>query len=77
MKKTRAIRSSTSRLTTCANAPSVCWVYGSRIAVEFFHAVTDGTGGLIFLKTLVAEYLCQKYKINIPPKTAFWPLGGS
>lgn len=41
-------------------------VYGSRIAVEFFHAVTDGTGGLIFLKTLVAEYLCQKYKINIP-----------
>ena len=41
-------------------------LYGSRIAVEFFHAVTDGTGGLIFLKTLVAEYLCQKYKINIP-----------
>ena len=41
-------------------------VYGSRIAVEFFHAVTDGTGGLIFLKTLVAEYLCQKYKITIP-----------
>ncbi len=28
-----------------------------RIAVEFFHAVTDGTGGLIFLKSLVAEYL--------------------
>ena len=41
-------------------------VYGRRIAVEFFHAVTDGTGGLIFLKTLVAEYLCQKYKITIP-----------
>ena len=41
-------------------------VYGRRVAVEFFHAVTDGTGGLIFLKTLVAEYLCQKYKINIP-----------
>ena len=41
-------------------------VYRSRIAVEFFHAVTDGTGGLIFLKTLVAEYLCQKYGISIP-----------
>ena len=41
-------------------------VYHSRIAVEFFHAVTDGTGGLIFLKTLVAEYLCQKYGVSIP-----------
>lgn len=41
-------------------------VYRERIAVEFFHAVTDGTGGLIFLKTLVAEYLCQKYGITIP-----------
>jgi len=36
------------------------------MAVEFFHAVTDGTGGLIFLKTLTAEYLCQKYGISIP-----------
>ena len=34
--------------------------------MEFFHAVTDGTGGLIFLKTLVAEYLCQKYGITVP-----------
>ncbi len=41
-------------------------VYHRRIAVEFFHAVTDGTGGLIFLKTLAAEYLCQKYGISIP-----------
>ena len=41
-------------------------VYENRMAVEFFHAVTDGTGGLIFLKTLVAEYLCQKYGISIP-----------
>ena len=36
-------------------------VYGNRIAVEFFHSLTDGTGGMIFLKTLVAEYLQQKY----------------
>ena len=41
-------------------------VYHDRMAVEFFHAVTDGTGGLIFLKTLTAEYLCQKYGISIP-----------
>ena len=40
--------------------------YKKRIAVEFFHAVTDGTGGMIFLKTLVAEYLSQRYKLTIP-----------
>ena len=41
-------------------------VYKKRIAVEFFHALTDGTGALIFLKTLIAEYLCQKYQVYIP-----------
>lgn len=41
--------------------------YKNRIAVEFFHAVTDGTGGLVFLKTLLAEYLTQKYGVKIPP----------
>ncbi len=41
-------------------------VYEKRIAVEFFHALTDGNGGLIFLKTLVAEYLKIKYGIGIP-----------
>ena len=40
--------------------------YKNRIAVEFFHAVTDGNGGLIFLKTLLAEYLSQKYGAEIP-----------
>lgn len=40
--------------------------YKNRIAVEFFHAVTDGNGGLIFLKTLLAEYLTQKYGVEIP-----------
>ncbi len=29
----------------------------NRIAVEYFHALTDGTGGLVFLKSLAAEYL--------------------
>lgn len=41
-------------------------VYKNRIAVEIFHAITDGTGGQTFLKTLVAEYLTQKYGIAIP-----------
>ena len=40
--------------------------YRNRVAVEFFHAVTDGTGGLIFLKTLLAEYLTQKHGLSIP-----------
>jgi len=37
-----------------------------RIAVEFFHALTDGTGALCFLKTLVAEYLTARYGAVIP-----------
>jgi Uncharacterized protein containing a NRPS condensation (elongation) domain len=41
-------------------------VYNKRIAIEFFHAITDGNGGLIFLKTLVSEYLKQMYGIEIP-----------
>ena len=41
-------------------------VYKNRIAVEFFHSLTDGNGALIFLKNLVAEYLTQKYGIDIP-----------
>lgn len=40
-------------------------VYKKRIAIEVFHSLTDGTGALIFLKTLVAEYLQQKYNIAI------------
>lgn len=40
--------------------------YDCRIAVEFFHSLTDGTGGLIFTKTLAAEYLTQKYGLDIP-----------
>lgn len=40
--------------------------YHDRIAVEFFHSLTDGTGALVFLKTLTAEYLEQKYGISVP-----------
>ncbi len=39
--------------------------YRNRIAVEFFHAVTDGTGGMIFLKTLLAEYVQQRYGVSV------------
>ncbi len=41
-------------------------VYGRRIAVEFFHSLTDGNGALVFLKTLTAEYLERKHGIRIP-----------
>lgn len=40
--------------------------YQNRVAVEFFHALTDGNGGLVFLKTLLAEYLTRRYPIEIP-----------
>ena len=41
-------------------------VYGKRVAVELFHSLTDGNGGLVFLKTLVSEYLYQKYGAKVP-----------
>ena len=40
--------------------------YKNRLAVEFFHAVTDGTGGMIFTKNLAAAYLKERYGIDIP-----------
>ena len=30
--------------------------YKNRVAIEFFHALTDGAGGMVFLKSLMAEY---------------------
>ena len=42
--------------------------YNNRIAVEVFHSVTDGTGGLILLKNLTARYLELKYGTEIPPE---------
>jgi NRPS condensation-like uncharacterized protein len=40
--------------------------YQKRIAVDFFHVLTDGTGGMSFLKTLVAEYISLKYGVEVP-----------
>ena len=41
-------------------------VYKKRIAVEIFHSLTDGNGALVFLKSLLAEYLQQKHGLAIP-----------
>ncbi len=42
--------------------------FRDRIAVEFFHSLTDGTGGMVYLKTLTARYLTLKYGAEIPPE---------
>ena len=57
------VRMSKEDIRTCAFR---VLVYRKRIAVEFFHSLTDGNGALIFLKTLVAEYLQQRYGVSIP-----------
>ncbi len=41
-------------------------VHENRIAVEMFHSITDGNGALVFLKSLVAEYLQQRYGVHVP-----------
>lgn len=41
--------------------------YDDRIAVEFFHALTDGNGGMVFLKSLTAEYLRREQGLAIEP----------
>lgn len=41
--------------------------YENRIAVELFHSVTDGTGGMQFLKNLTARYLELRYGVTVPP----------
>ena len=57
------------RLDTASTKSQLFHVLYSKnsISVEFFHVLTDGTGGMTFLKTLVAEYLRLLGK-NIPFK---------
>ncbi len=43
----------------------VLW-HRNRIAVEFFHVLTDGTGGMIFLKSLAARYIERRWGVSIP-----------
>ena len=40
--------------------------YRNRIAVEFFHVLSDGGGAMVYLKTLTARYLSLRYGIEIP-----------
>ena len=54
-----------SRADICRCAIRVLY-YRSRMAVEFFHAVTDGTGGLVFAKNLAAEYVRLRYGVTVP-----------
>jgi NRPS condensation-like uncharacterized protein len=39
--------------------------YRNRMAVEFFHAVTDGSGGMVFAKTLAAQYVRLRYGADV------------
>lgn len=48
--------------------------YENRISVEFFHILTDGTGGMVFLKTLTAEYL-RLMGANIPCEQGILDIG--
>ncbi len=45
--------------------------FANRISVEFFHVLTDGTGGMIFLKSLAAEYL-RLTGVSIPAGETVW-----
>lgn len=38
----------------------------NEIAIEVFHALTDGCGGMVVISTLVAEYLQLRYQMQIP-----------
>ncbi len=43
----------------------------NRISVEFFHGLTDGSGGMTFLKVLVAEYL-RLTGVFVAPDENLW-----
>ncbi|MEG1523668.1 MAG: hypothetical protein RR224_02395 [Clostridia bacterium] len=47
--------------------------FNQRISFEAFHVLSDGTGALIFLKTLVAQYL-KLLGISVPPNPEIFDL---
>lgn len=51
--------------------------YENRIAIEIFHAVTDGNGGMIFLKNLTAAYLSLAHGITVPAECGVMNLHAS
>ena len=46
----------------------------NRIAVEFFHVLTDGRGGITFLSNLIARYLELKEGIEVPKEGLLYDL---
>lgn len=50
--------------------------YGDRISVEYFHSLTDGTGGMVFLKTLLAVYL-RLLGVWVPEGEGIWDVNGT
>lgn len=50
--------------------------YGNRISVEFFHVLTDGTGGMTFLKVLTAEYL-RLNGVKFQPGENLWDINAT
>lgn len=52
------------------------YYYHHRISIEVFHAVSDGTGGLIFFRTLLAAYL-EELGHKIPPGPGLLDLNGA
>ncbi len=40
--------------------------FKNRMSLEIFHSLSDGTGAMIFAKSLAAEYIRQRYKTEIP-----------
>lgn len=41
--------------------------FGRRINLEVFHALSDGTGAVYFLKAIVARYLAERHGLKRPP----------
>lgn len=41
--------------------------FESRINLEVYHVLSDGTGAMNFLRTLVTKYLCMKYSLGDIP----------
>lgn len=40
------------------------YAYRNRLAVEFFHSLTDGTGGSVYLRSLLARYLFLRHGVT-------------
>ncbi len=49
--------------------------YKSRISIEYFHVLTDGTGAMAFLKALTAEYL-RLIGVSIPDDSNILDISG-